>query len=134
MHLDTSVLVDFLRETGRDEPGPATRFLEGVSDEEELAVSVHVACELAAGAERSKRPDQERERIRRLLEQVRIVYPDARFPPAYGRLSAWLEGRGQRISAMDLLIATAAVVEEAALATRNAKDFTRVPGLRVLGY
>jgi predicted nucleic acid-binding protein len=35
---------------------------------------------------------------------------------------------------MDLLIATAAVVEEAPLATRNVKDFARVPGLRLLGY
>jgi len=35
---------------------------------------------------------------------------------------------------MDLLIATAAIVDDAALATRNVKDFSRVPGLRVLGY
>jgi tRNA(fMet)-specific endonuclease VapC len=62
------------------------------------------------------------------------VYPDERFPPAYGRLYAWLESRGQRIAAMDLLIATAAVVDEAPLATRNTRDFARVPGLRVLGY
>ena len=134
MHLDTSVLVDFLKETGRGEPGPATLFLEGVGDEEEVVISVHVACELAAGAERSKRPAQERERVRRLCDQVRVVYPDERFPSAYGRLFAWLEGHGQRISAMDLLIATAAVVEEAPLATRNARDFARVPGLRLLAY
>jgi tRNA(fMet)-specific endonuclease VapC len=134
MHLDTSLLVDFLKEAGRGRPGPATRFLEGVGDEEELAVSVHVACELAAGAERSMRPEQERERVRRLYDHVRVVYPDARFPPEYGRLFAWLEARGQRIAAMDLLIATAAVIDEAALATRNARDFARVPGLRVLGY
>jgi predicted nucleic acid-binding protein len=76
VHLDTSLLVDFLRETGRGEPGPATRFLEGVRDEEELVISVHVACELAAGAERSQRPVRERERVRRLCEQVRVAYPD----------------------------------------------------------
>jgi len=134
MHLDTSLLVDFLKETGRGEPGPATRFLEAVRDEEELVISVHVACELAAGAERSKRPKQERERVRRVCGQVRVAYPDERFPTAYGRLFARLEGRGERISAMDLLIATAAVVEEAPLATRNARDFARVPGLRLLGY
>jgi tRNA(fMet)-specific endonuclease VapC len=134
VHLDTSVLVDFLRETGRGEPGPATRFLESVRDEEDLVVSLHVACELAAGAERTKGPERERERVRRVCEQVRVAYPDERFASAYGRLFARLESRGQRISAMDLLIATAAVVEEAPLATRNVKDFARIPGLRLLGY
>jgi predicted nucleic acid-binding protein len=35
---------------------------------------------------------------------------------------------------MDLLIATAAILDDAALLTRNVKDFSRVPGLRVLRY
>ena len=35
---------------------------------------------------------------------------------------------------MDLLIATAAIPDEAALLTRNARDFQRVSGLRVLKY
>ncbi len=35
---------------------------------------------------------------------------------------------------MGLLIASAALVDEAPLATRNAKDFARVPGLRLLSY
>ena len=35
---------------------------------------------------------------------------------------------------MDLLIATAATLDDAPLVTRNVKDFSRVPGLRVLRY
>jgi predicted nucleic acid-binding protein len=35
---------------------------------------------------------------------------------------------------MDLLIATAAILDDATLVTRNARDFQRVPGLRVLTY
>jgi predicted nucleic acid-binding protein len=35
---------------------------------------------------------------------------------------------------MDLLIATAAVLDEAPLVTRNARDFARVPGLELVGY
>jgi hypothetical protein len=34
IHLDTSLLVDFLKETGRDAPGPATAFLQAVGEEE----------------------------------------------------------------------------------------------------
>ena len=36
--------------------------------------------------------------------------------------------------AMDLRIATSAIVEDAPLVTRNVKDFSKVPGLRVLEY
>jgi predicted nucleic acid-binding protein len=35
---------------------------------------------------------------------------------------------------MDLLIIIAAVLDDAPLVTRNLKDFSRVPGLRVLSY
>jgi len=35
---------------------------------------------------------------------------------------------------MDLLIATAAVVESAPIVTRNTKHFSRVPGLTVIDY
>jgi predicted nucleic acid-binding protein len=35
---------------------------------------------------------------------------------------------------MDLLIATSATVAEASLLTRNARDFSRVPGLDLLTY
>lgn len=63
-----------------------------------------------------------------------IAYPDKRFVPTYARLLASIERSGRSIAAMNLLIATAAVVDEAPLLTRNVKDFSRVPGLRVLGY
>lgn len=38
------------------------------------------------------------------------------------------------IPSMDLLIATAALIDDAPLVTKNVKDFSRVPGLRVIGY
>jgi predicted nucleic acid-binding protein len=41
---------------------------------------------------------------------------------------------GKAISAMDLLIATSAVLDDAPLVTRNTRDFSRVPGLRLLRY
>lgn len=126
-------MVDLLREAGRQELGPATRFLDSHA-QDDLCVSVLVSCELWAGAELSNRPSVERERVRQLSEALRIVYPDERFAPAYGRLLASLTRAGRAISTMDLLIATSAVVDEAPLATRNVKDFRRVPGLELLSY
>jgi predicted nucleic acid-binding protein len=39
-----------------------------------------------------------------------------------------------RVRVSDLLIGTAALLEDAALVTRNVKDFSKIPGLRVLSY
>ena len=35
---------------------------------------------------------------------------------------------------MDLLIATAAIIDDAELLTKNVKDFAKVPGLRLMEY
>jgi tRNA(fMet)-specific endonuclease VapC len=133
IHLDTSLIVDLLRESARGTEGPASRFLASVQDEE-LGISVFVACELAAGAAMSTRPAQEKRRVDRLCEGLHIDYPDERFPSAYGSLLSLQERTRGRISTMDLLIATSALVAGASLVTRNAKDFSRVPGLDVLAY
>ena len=61
-------------------------------------------------------------------------YPDERFPSVYGSLLASQERTHGRVSTMDQLIATSAVVAEAPLVTRSAKDFSRVLGLDVLAY
>lgn len=132
-HLDTSFLVDLLRETARGEQGPATAALEDLGDEE-LGVSLHAACELRAGAELSEMPEREQERVDRLLAPLALAVPDERFPPTFGRLLAELRRRGEIISTMDLLIGTSAVVDGASLVTRNAREFERIPGLRVVGY
>jgi tRNA(fMet)-specific endonuclease VapC len=134
IHLDSSLLIDLLRETLRERPGPAFEALESLDDVELLGVSVHVVCELRAGAELARKPLKEHEELDRLLSGLIVAYPDARFAPAYARLLAAIERSGRPVSAMDLLIATAAIVDDAPLITRNVKDFQRVPGLRVLGY
>lgn len=133
IHLDTTFLVDLLREARRGEVGPATRFLDSLAAEE-LWISVHAACELYAGVELSRHSDHEREGVRTLIAELRVVYPDERFPAIYGKLLAELERRGERIGLMDLLIATAAVVAGAPLVTRNRKHFTRISELKVLSY
>lgn len=134
IHLDTAYLIDLLRETGAGRPGGALDFIEGVDAEESLVVSVHVLGELRVGAELSRKPLTEHAALDELLAGLVVAYPDARFAPMYGRLLAAIQRNGKAIAAMDLLIATAAVLDEAPLVTRNLKDLSRVPGLRVVGY
>jgi tRNA(fMet)-specific endonuclease VapC len=134
IHLDTSFLIDLLRETSAGKPGAALDLIESLDPAELLGVSVHVVCELRAGAELSRHPLREHEALDQLLSGLLVSYPDDRFAPAYARLLAATARGGRAVAAMDLLIATAATLDDAALVTRNVKDFARVPGLRVLRY
>lgn len=132
-HLDTTFVVDLLRERRRGEAGPAHRRLESMVDEP-MALSVHVACELQAGAALASDPESERSKVDALLEALEVVAPDHDFARSYGDALAELRRRGQTVPTMDLLIATAALGHDASLVTRNARDFDRIPGLRVVGY
>ena len=133
IHVDTSFLVDLLRGR-RNVRGVAARELLASLGDDEIVASVHVACELAAGVELADAPDIERRRVAAMLERVNISYPDEHFAATYGRLLAALRGQGKTIATMDLLIATAAVLQEAQLVTANPRHFERVPGLKVRGY
>ena len=132
-HLDTSSLVDLLREAVRGKEGPAHAVLDRLAGEE-LAVSVHVACELYAGAELADDPEVERDRVTSLLKALQVVHTGDRFAPLYGAPPAELRRRGEPVSTMDLLIAAAARTHDAPVVTRNARDFERMPGLDVVSY
>jgi tRNA(fMet)-specific endonuclease VapC len=134
IHLDSCLLIDLYREMARDRPGPAFEALESLDEDETLAVSVHVLCELRAGAELSRHPLKEHETLDTLFSGLLVAYPDERFAATYGRLLAALGRTGRPMATMDLMIATAALNDDAPLLTKNVKDFSRVPGLRVIRY
>jgi tRNA(fMet)-specific endonuclease VapC len=133
LHLDTSFVVDLLRETTRGTPGPASAFL-GRHLDDELRMSLFVACELLLGVERSERGMAERRRVEDLMVVVPVALPAAALASVYGRVLAGLQRRGEAIATMDLLIAASALAEGAPLVTRNTNHFGRVPDLTVLGY
>lgn len=132
IHLDTTFLVDLLRETRRG-PGAATAFLATLADEE-LAISVHALCELHAGAELSNDPPRERQSIQRICSALSVRPAGDDLAPVYGRILAHLQKLGKSIATMDLLIAAAALVDEAPVVTRNLDHFQRIPGLEVRTY
>jgi tRNA(fMet)-specific endonuclease VapC len=134
IHLDTTFLVDLLREQRRDRFGPASTYLEGLPEDDVLGVSVHVACELMAGAHAAGAAAGELDRLSRLCQALVVVYPDGRFAAEYGRLLASTRASGASMDTMDLLIATAAVLDRAPIVTRNARHFSKVPGLLIEKY
>ena len=134
IHVDSSFLIDLQRELIRERPAAAFGLMESFDPGEILGVSVHVVCELRAGAELTKKAIVEHEALDRLLSGLLVVYPDDRFPVLYGRLLAATRRSRVTVASTDLLIGTAALLDDAALVTRNVKDFSKIPGLRLLTY
>ena len=133
IHLDTSFVVDLIRESRRGEPGRATRELEARS-EEQLGMSVHALCELRAGAELARDRAAEHRRVDVVCGRVTVVLPDERLPPIYGRLLADLKRRGETVATLDLLIAAAAIADDVDLVTSDRRHFSRISGLRLITY
>ena len=133
-HLDTSFLVDLLREHGRGKRGTATAYLDTLAASEPLVISVHVVCELLAGAELSRDPEREAREVAALCQGLDVAYPDERFAAVYASALAAVRRAGATVAAMDLLIATAAIADDAPLVTSNVKDFSRIPGLEIRSY
>lgn len=124
--IDTDLLVDHERDAVS---------IDSLLGDEERAISVITVSELLHGVHRA----QGARRIRRRafvehilggLEPVPITEPVARL---HAEVWADLSSRGETIGAHDLWIAATAIAHGLGVATRNVADFSRVPGLRVLG-
>ena len=133
IHLDTSFLVDAMREARRGKAGPARRWLSRHA-EEALAVSVFVLCELLLGAELHAESTRELQRVRETCSGLRLVTADHRLPAAYASVCAALRRQGKAPATMDLLIGSTALLVGAPLLTANVDHFARIPGLRVHAY
>lgn len=130
MILDTAFLVDLLR---GDHAALSLRD-ELERGSEPLRVPSVVLFELWEGIESARNPPRERE----LVEETLLGYATLPLRPDHaqraGALCAALRRRGIRIGDADLLIAGTALVEEEVVLTRNARDFERIPELRVRTY
>jgi tRNA(fMet)-specific endonuclease VapC len=123
--IDTDLLVD--HERGADT-------VDSLLGEEELAISVITVSELLHGVHRARGARRTRRRafVEHILsgfEPVPITEPVARV---HAEVWADLAGRGATIGAHDLWIAATGLAHGLGVATRNAEDFARIPGLRVL--
>ncbi|HLX09083.1 MAG TPA: type II toxin-antitoxin system VapC family toxin [Thermoanaerobaculia bacterium] len=133
IHFDTSFVVDLMREASAGKLGPARALLASFR-QDEVAISLFVACELAAGVALAARADEERAKVQRACAKLRVVYPDEGFPESFGGILRALRRSGRNVGTMDVSIATAAIQERARLVTRDRKDFLDVPDLRLIAY
>ncbi len=124
---DTTFLIDLSREAGRSS-GPVHNFLRGHL-EDEFTLSVTALGEFAAGF-----ADMADETFIGVKARFRLRPMDDSDAWHYREIFRHLKERGELIGANDLWIAAAALRHGEALVTRNAREFQRVPGLRVLTY
>jgi tRNA(fMet)-specific endonuclease VapC len=126
--IDTDMLVDLER-------GVANPAVEAVIGEQDRTISVITVSELLHGVHRASSPASRARRsafVEHLLaglDAIPITEPVARV---HAGVWAELAQRGELIGAHDLWIAATALAYGLALATGNADEFQRIPGLSVI--
>lgn len=129
MILDTSFLIDVLRgDESVDE-------WEREIDERRAGIVTSITVmELWEGIHRTEATDEERERVRELLEGLTHVDFDRESAMRAGEISATLAQNGERIEAEDVMIAAIALERDHAVLTGNMAHFDRIDGLEVESY
>ena len=125
--IDTDLLVDLER-------GVANPEVETAIGDEDRAISVITVSELLQGVHRASGAQRTRrgafvEHLLAGMQAIEITEPIARV---HADIWAQLAANGQLIGAHDLWIAATALAHGMGLATGNAGEFRRVPGLRVI--
>lgn len=124
--IDTSVLVNAERRG---------RSLEGVVGERDRAISVITASELLHGVYRAT-DDHVRTRrqafVEFLISSIEPLPITTSVARAHAEIWARLEQAGEVIGAHDMWIAATAISHGMEIATANATEFERVPGLTVV--
>lgn len=124
--IDTSVLVNVERRG---------LSLERALGERERAISVITASELLYGVHRAK-DDRVRSRrqafVEHLISSIEPLPITTSVARSHAEIWAGLERDGKTIGAHDMWIAATAVSHGMEVATANASEFERVPGLAVV--
>lgn len=125
--IDTDMLVDFER-------GIANPEVETALGDEERAISVITVSELLHGVHRASGAQRTRRRafVEHVLGGMRAMEITEQVARVHADVWAQLAATGQLIGAHDLWIAATALAHGMGLATGNAHEFQRVPGLRVI--
>lgn len=133
MLLDTSFVVDLMREANAGTEGPAIARIRALGSAR-LRLPLFALCELQAGVAASAHPRRELARLERATQYLEVVYPAAGFAVLYGEAASLLKKSGKLIPTMDLLIAVLAKAEGEPILTRDAEHYSRVSGVTVSTY
>ena len=131
--LDTTFLIDLIREIRRRKNGPATMLLKQLLENgEALTISLFAIAELYAGTQTHS--GKEKESLEDLLAWFEILPFGTSTARIFGVLYGSLRAQGQEIGVIDTLIASVAIENNEILITQNIKPFSRISGLVTKSY
>jgi tRNA(fMet)-specific endonuclease VapC len=133
--LETTFVIDLMKESKRGRPGPASQKLRDLTVRGEvLRIAIFTIAELFVGVAKGSRPHEERTAIEQSIAPFDVLPFERGTAEIFGSIVGELEKQGQRISDIDALIASVALEINELIVTRNRKHFDRIPGLRVEDY
>ena len=123
--LDTNTLIYFFKQQGF-----VAAHLQQVQASQIVLPSV-VLFEIEYGVLRSTKPEVQQRGMDAALAAYRVMPLDAKSAKFAARVKYALEVAGTPIGHGDQLIAGIALANDLTLITRNTREFSRVPGLRL---
>lgn len=125
--IDTDMLVDLER-------GVVSPEVENAIGDEDRAISVITVSELLHGVHRASGAQRTRRRafVEHVLGGMRAIEITEQIARVHADVWSQLAAKGQVIGAHDLWIAATALAHGMGIASGNADEFQRVPGLRVI--
>lgn len=100
----------------------------------QVTISVITEAELRTGVAKSGRVQENLRRLEMFLAPLTRVPFESQDADAYAQVRAALERRGTPIGPLDTLIASQAVARGLHIATHNVREFSRVPGLKIIDW
>lgn len=100
-------------------------------DISDICLSSITLAELEYGVQKSERTSQNSIALAEFLAPLEIMPFDESAAIEFGKIRALLEKNGTLIGEYDLMIAAHARALDVTLVTNNAKEFKRVPDLRI---
>ena len=129
--LDTTFFADLFRKN----PAAEKKLYELANETERLSTTVMTIAELYYGAYKSKNIIDEMENVESVLNNFQILEMNAEGAKKFGEILSIMEKKGQTIPDRDILIGAISLSKgEQTIVTRNAKDFARIPGIKVITY
>jgi tRNA(fMet)-specific endonuclease VapC len=124
--LDTNICIYYLK---GEYPSIRENLLSTPPNEIKIPVIVH--SELVYGVLKSSRKKENSHKLREFLMPFEIVSYTELMSETYAEIRAGSESKGNPVGPNDLLIAAIVMAYNGTLATRNTKEFSRIPGLKL---
>lgn len=100
-------------------------------DFKEICISSITLAELEFGVAKGQHIEKNTKALKSFISNFQVLSFDENAANEYGKIRAYLENNGNKIGAMDMLIAAHAKSENLILVTNNTREFNRVDGLHI---